>query len=349
MGIIRLLLSLAVVGAHTNSHQLLKFVGGELAVQVFFMISGFYMAMVIGSYETIKEFWISRYLRLYPTYMACALLSLVLVQGVSNYINNIIELPVLAISFLLFANITILLQDVTMFLGVNNGVLSFVKFFTESSPPLHQFLLVPPAWSLGVELSFYALAPFILRKSVRTLVLIVVASWAVRILLVRNGFSGDPWSYRFFPSELSNFIIGSLAYKYYDCNKASIDNKPFRYIAFAYILIFMISFSYLPVGYNEKKFLFIMSMAFLIGHVFSILKASKLDEFIGMLSYPIYICHILVISYFFPLFKIPLPNGGIVLTLICYIVVAGFAVVLYVAIEKPVNAFRRKFKGVRLL
>jgi len=79
MGIIRFLLALAVVGAHSNSHQLLKFVGGEVAVQAFYVISGFYMAMIVRTYSTKKKFWISRYLRLYPAYIVCALLSLYLV------------------------------------------------------------------------------------------------------------------------------------------------------------------------------------------------------------------------------------------------------------------------------
>ena len=39
MGVIRFLLALAVVGAHSNSHPILKFVGGEVAVQAFFLIS----------------------------------------------------------------------------------------------------------------------------------------------------------------------------------------------------------------------------------------------------------------------------------------------------------------------
>ncbi len=46
MGVVRLLFALSVVASHSNSHPFLKFVGLEIAVQSFFMISGFYMAMI---------------------------------------------------------------------------------------------------------------------------------------------------------------------------------------------------------------------------------------------------------------------------------------------------------------
>lgn len=346
MGIIRLLLALAVVGAHSNSHPLLKFVGGEVAVQAFFMISGFYMAMIVGSYKTKKDFWISRYLRLYPIYIVCALMTLILVQGVKSYIGNIDKLPGSAIVFLSITNITIFFQDITMFLGVNNDTLSFVKHFGQSFPPLYQLLLLPQGWSLGLELSFYALAPFLLKKSIRTLVIVLFISELIRILLIGIGYSADPWSYRFFPSELSIFLLGSLAYKFYELNKVSIHRSAFSDMGFAFILLFIISFPYIQTEYQTKKIVFMISLAFLIGNIFSITKNSKIDNFIGMLSYPIYICHLLVLGYFLPKLNLPNPDGGFFTSLIAYMVVISFSIVLYFLIEKPVDSFRRRFKSL---
>lgn len=347
MGVIRFLLALAVVGAHTNSHPILKFVGGEMAVQAFFLISGFYMAMVVGAYKTVKDFWISRYLRLYPIYIVCALLALVLIHGVKSYADNIDKLPLSAIVFLSFTNITIFFQDITMFLGVNNDTLFFVKNFTESTPPLYQLLWIPQGWSLGLELTFYALAPFLLNKSIRTIVVIFFVSELIRIYLIGLGYSGDPWSYRFFPNELSIFLLGSLACKYYDHNKVLIQESFFSYIGLAFILLLIVSFGYLPIEYQTKKIIFIISFSCLMGNIFSITKNSKVDNFIGMLSYPIYISHLLVLGYFLPKLNLPNPDGRFSTTFVAYIVVIVFSAILYFLIEKPVDTFRHRFKVLK--
>lgn len=47
MGLIRILLAISVIIAHSESIFGLDMVGGVIAVQSFFMISGFYMALVL--------------------------------------------------------------------------------------------------------------------------------------------------------------------------------------------------------------------------------------------------------------------------------------------------------------
>lgn len=344
MGIIRLLLSLAVVGAHCNSNQLLKFVGGETAVQAFFVISGFYMAMIISSYKSKRNFWISRYLRLYPLYIVCALMSLTLIHGFNSYFNNIEKLPLTASIFLSFTNATIFLQDLTMFLGVKNDSLSFVYYFGDSTPPLFTLLLLPQGWSLGIELAFYALAPFILTRSSRFIISVIFVSEVIRVFLIGRGFTFDPWTYRFFPSELSIFLIGSLAYKFYSLNNKLMSNSILSDISIAFILLFTISFQYIPLDYQLKKILFILSLGTLIGNIFHLTKNSKLDNFLGMLSYPVYVCHLLALQYFIPKLNISPPDGEFITTFISYVVVIVFSILLYITIERPVDLFRHRFK-----
>ena len=67
MGIIRLLLALAVLLAHVENAPafLLRFIPGSLAVQCFYIISGFYMALVLnGKYSSKRDFYFNRFLRL---------------------------------------------------------------------------------------------------------------------------------------------------------------------------------------------------------------------------------------------------------------------------------------------
>ena len=65
-------------------------------------------------------------------------------------------------------------QYLALFLGVNNGSVGFTANYQTSSVPIWAALAVPQAWTLGVELSFYCLAPFLLRC--RTRVLLGVAA-----------------------------------------------------------------------------------------------------------------------------------------------------------------------------
>ena len=48
MGLIRALLAISVILAHSESFLGLSLVGGKVAVQAFFIISGFYMALILN-------------------------------------------------------------------------------------------------------------------------------------------------------------------------------------------------------------------------------------------------------------------------------------------------------------
>jgi peptidoglycan/LPS O-acetylase OafA/YrhL len=82
MGLIRVLLALAVVDFHavrfaSSPHFLnLPWINGGVAVQSFFVISGFYMALILsGKYagRGVFVFYRARFLRLYPAYWIVAI------------------------------------------------------------------------------------------------------------------------------------------------------------------------------------------------------------------------------------------------------------------------------------
>ncbi|MGC4031390.1 MAG: hypothetical protein QM754_06565 [Tepidisphaeraceae bacterium] len=74
MGLLRLFLAICVLVVHSGSPLASFFVGGPPAVQAFFAISGFYMAMILSEkYPPGRAgtalFWLNRALRLAPTYL----------------------------------------------------------------------------------------------------------------------------------------------------------------------------------------------------------------------------------------------------------------------------------------
>jgi peptidoglycan/LPS O-acetylase OafA/YrhL len=77
MGLLRLYLAVCVVGAHSGAVFAWGNHDGTRAVQIFFMISGFYMQMICGSkYESICRFYISRLYRVIVPYWFALMLVL---------------------------------------------------------------------------------------------------------------------------------------------------------------------------------------------------------------------------------------------------------------------------------
>src|SRR5947209_3698322 len=96
--------------------------------------------------------------------------------------------------FLATTNIFILGQDVVMFLGVTpDGTLYPTWNYWATTPLLHTFLLVPQAWSLSLELFFYAIAPFLVRQRAARIAGIVFACFIGRMLIYYLlGLNYDP-------------------------------------------------------------------------------------------------------------------------------------------------------------
>lgn len=75
MGILRFLLALSVLTSHCGPLLGTSLLPGGMAVEAFFMISGFYMALILGGKYATNDragmllFYQNRALRLYPTYL----------------------------------------------------------------------------------------------------------------------------------------------------------------------------------------------------------------------------------------------------------------------------------------
>jgi peptidoglycan/LPS O-acetylase OafA/YrhL len=234
MGFLRFILAVTVVIAHSGPIFGYYFVGGVVAVQAFYIISGFYMSLILNEKYTGKNsyklFITNRLLRLYPIYWVIAGLMVILscmysiktkgnnfgfLQLYNLYLN---KMNFSTIIFLIFSNVFIFFQDVVMFLSINlsTGLLEFTKNFWDVEQPLYPFLLIRQTWTLGIELMFYIIAPFIVRKNKKVIFSLIFLSLILRgILMYKFGLRNDPWNYRFFPTELVFFLLGNISYKIY--------------------------------------------------------------------------------------------------------------------------------------
>ena len=149
----------------------------------FYIISGFLISYILveaKTYRSVSAFYTNRVLRLFPIYWLVAITTLIVIFVVSivfnqthQVVNTFESLDFLGRLSLVLSNIFLFGQDWIMFTGVRDGTFQFVTDFRQSEVAVHSGLLVPQAWTLGVELSFYLIAPFLLvRKNLIVSILI---------------------------------------------------------------------------------------------------------------------------------------------------------------------------------
>ena len=187
------------------------------------------MAMVLSSrYSTLRDFYISRFLRIYPTYWVVLVTTFIFCVGtgllfhqwhlLKAYANDPWKHNgMLGIVVATVSNVTLIGQDWVMFLSHDLGhTLHLTKNFSADSAPLWGYLLLPQCWSVGVELTFYVCVPFLNKLRSRSLLMIALLFFSGRFYAYCHwGLVHDPWDVRFFPFEISMFIFGMLGYRLY--------------------------------------------------------------------------------------------------------------------------------------
>jgi peptidoglycan/LPS O-acetylase OafA/YrhL len=280
-----------------------------LAVELFFVISGFYMQMVLANKYTkkalgkrwISQFYIARYFRLFPTYI-CVFILVVVAALIKPTLS---PLPIWNIAwslpntlgnlsfklFLLITNFTMLFQDFTMFLSVQGGNVELSGNFRDSSAPLWEGLAIPQAWSLGIELSFYIIAPFLLNLRSQWLIIGLCCSLIFKVILVSTLHLQDPWTYRFFPFEVGYFLLGAMAFRSrtYWSHIVSVPTRKYL-VYFVYPIVVAITVCSFPIPIAYVWYPLVL--ACLLPFIFQATSNLKFDRLIGELSYPFYISHV---------------------------------------------------------
>lgn len=356
MGLIRLFLALIVVVAHTDPFFGFEFLGGKISVQAFYIISGFYMALIlnekyIGINNSYKLFLTNRLIRLYPVYWT-VLISLVLfslsygliTNGESfaylhQFKNNHDILSPSSYVIFVFSNVFIFFQDALLFFEINpaNGLLFFQPRFDSNALNGFDFALIPQAWTVSLELSFYLIAPFIVRRKTSSIIYLFIIILTLRILMKYVwDFNYTPWNFRFFPIELTFFLLGIIAYKLYKSDRLKNSNNKLNKIIFAGLLLLIICYDRIQIANKTELFFLLFFLA--IPFIFNLTKKSKLDRYLGELSYPIYIVHIFVILIGRSLEKQGIHLNNIMLMMISL----AAAVFLKHFVSDKIEVFRQK-------
>ncbi len=351
MGLIRTILALSVVFAHTPHNFV--FVGGPNAVRLFYMISGFLISYVLSntpSYSNPITFLANRCLRLFPVYYVVALLTLAAFYFNPAFWHLFERAPGLIKTILVTVNVTLLGQDWILFVAVKNDTLMLTKSLTDTDLRLDELLLVPQAWTLGLELTFYAIAPFIVRRP-KILFILFIGSVVARAVAIYFGFGlEDPWTYRFFPFELAFFIAGVFSHRWLlDRIFRMTSNYPGFHIdswVVGFCVAIFSSYFVWPMSESVNMTLLFSLMFFALPFLFCYQAGSRFDKWIGDLSYPLYIGHLLVlltVAYLVKKYQLIEPLS-LMRTFISVTAALAFAVLLKELVADRVEKLRRAVK-----
>ena len=363
MGLLRVILALAVFNAHASCIDVRfgpLWLSPFMAVRAFYLISGFYMAMVIAkSYSRIpngsKRFYLNRFVRLYPVYIA-VLVPSILLQLTGQFDTHVEFLwsgskaysgtESLAYSLVSFAN-DVLLVPAPFYVTV---------YGTSLRPPLSGDMLIVPAYTVGVEVLFYALAPMIVTRGWKFLAALFAIALGLHLAPAAMGLPWRPFQYDFFPGVLVFFVAGVIAYR------GSVVAAPLLaqatswirraqhplvagevLVAYALIVAFVgATIMLLPwqeSGTNNlPSLIFYLAVAAITPVAFHLTSRSNIDRFLGDLSYPLYIVHFPVLLWAANL-QI---DRDATRNLVVLAVVGVMTVALTLFIERPLQAVRSR-------
>jgi len=358
MGCLRFILATSVVAAHSTPIFGLSFTGGLLAVQLFFIISGYYMALILESKylnqpSGYQLFISNRFLRIFPNYLVVLVLSLGFYAVASIYLKKPVdrlelwqqawtEGRFLPLGLIGLSHLTIIGQEFwsVPWFEPSSGFLLEPSGGGQGADatPGWRFLFVPQAWTIGVELTFYFLAPFLVRRSTRQIFLLILIGLFGRWCVSR--FVSEPLSirmlYYLFPFHLHFFCFGILAFKFRD----QMNRMPrLMFYVLAGILTGLIFFS-ANLKHGAIPWLAAGCLAVVLPGLFDATKNNKWDRTLGELSYPIYICHVFV-KWLLLAVATVIGFKGEVNGLILLIASVLLSWLLYSFVDRPIDRYRQ--------
>lgn len=333
MGLLRLFLALSVIAGHAQT-TIFGFngIGAYYAVNFFFVISGFYMAMVLNEkYKNIKpiHFYKSRAFRLFPVYYIGLLIAIFASLGaIEDFFNH---LSIGAKFFFIFQNLFIFGQDLPYLLCVNT------TSFACASPAA--MTINTPSWSLSVELCFYLIAPYILKSEKKTFTFVLLGcAYLLSINFIHIPLNSVEFirpvdiyalNYYFYPSSFIFFGGGAVAY-----HLSKRNSQPHYFAAILAIILLSFTQTVMP-------FWHLLFIGLAVPVLFNYTAKNRLDRTIGELSYPAYILHFPIIMVLKP-FADSHPQYFRFISLGSWAAVVScvFGLLLYLYIEKRINKYR---------
>jgi peptidoglycan/LPS O-acetylase OafA/YrhL len=352
---------LAVVITHSSSGLHDQALPGNVAVEGFFIISGFYIALILNRKYCFpgatKLFYQQRYLRLAPMYWLAIFCTL----GSSAFLTLLAHHPAgkfqiwtekwhdmsgIGLVLLALPQLTMLGLDALMYCTFSGHPLAphFTLNWATEPLPAVRFILVPPSWSLSVELLFYISAPLLVRRSVRTQ--LTVAATAVALCVATLVAFHLPWdllNYALFPFDISLFLLGSIAFRALPAAQRLVKRLPaLRWLLTAGLLLLVFFYFKIPLQKDVRQWGFLACVLCSVPILFAASGRDPVDRWIGEMSYPLYLLHQVTLFTAEPILR---RLSGLSTDVVVLMLPLGVAALAYVCIERPFEEWRaRRFE-----
>lgn len=337
LGSYRLMLAMLVIIGHLLPLSTL----GICAIDGFFILSGYLMTYVLEKTYSYNfsgriNFMLNRFLRLYPTYwilLAITLIMVVTTNGQITAYHASISLPNTWSSWF------------------ENASMIFLDFYPGSAQPR----VIPPSWTLTIELFYYLLFVMGIGKTKKST--LIWLCFGI-VFMVVNVFQGNANFNGSILGASLPFSIGALAFHYKEKYSSFLAKNTYNTFVLFVLLLGNIAVSELFDWYNDiyqKAFLlivnYLLNVLLIVNLIFSkkMIISKRLDTILGSFSYPFYLFHwqvAFLVSYFAfnePIHKAINTESFMLLglTIVFLIPVGGLN---FYFIEKPLEKVRARFK-----
>jgi peptidoglycan/LPS O-acetylase OafA/YrhL len=307
-------------------------------------------------------FYSNRSLRIYSAYWAVLLISLaayyvIYAAGKGGWLQYVLDnahqLGSPAKLWLVFTNLFIVGQESTLFMKLGADGLMFTPDPPGGDVPIWRMMPIPQAWTLSLELMFYALAPFLARLRTPALVAVVAASIVLRVTVYAIGYQNDPWLSRFFPHELALFVMGMLARRFYDAHIDKITRTAQIWMVGIFFAVTAVMRTIMeavdPQGIQVNTVIwpYYLAAIVVLPCLFQLTRNSRWDSKLGNYSYPLYLTHWIVLSFYDAFAQdwgLPLMGTaqGWVRVLICVAATFALSWMIIVSVEVPMDRYRQR-------
>ncbi len=322
LGFFRFYLALFVVYSHLAGEGRFKYAGGY-AVFGFYIVSGYLMTYLMNrryGYSKIgmQQYAINRFLKIFPVYWLVAVVTLTFLLLGFVSVHPAMRSPSTAHE--IFSNIFILGLSPT---------------FDTSGMTMAR--LVPPAWALHIELCFYIAIGLFLGRSKQ----IVVAWFAVASVYHAVAWGAGWERYASLMAASLPFSVGALIFHF----GHRLSGLFPRSELFAVCLLFgypvlVLAVGYLPMSAEHIPAYLNIGVCAVLVVVLKDLRLAKfkrVDEFLGGLSYPVYLTHWLVGSL---LARYTATAASPKLFMMSLPAILAVSVAMVRFIDRPLNAIR---------
>ncbi len=318
-GTLRFFLACLVVVTHTGLSLGPEFLLGPAAVVIFYIISGYVIAALLVRIPiggVVCGFYGERLLRIFPQFWVHLVVSVALIGmfgSVSDMTSGAITPANLGLNVALFP-------------------IQFRKFFEN----IEHVMYVPTSWSLSLEISFYVVAPWVLRIPA-LMIMTALLSAALFALGVAGIIDPHTFTYATIFGTAHFFLLG-----------AWLQRRQYWYAGSWAVLALALYALAHARGTLDAPHIQETLIGGVAGLVLVALLAEikhprflRADAFLGRISFPIFLNHFIAI---WGVTWLGFTLSPVTLTFVVLPASLLMGVLAFIIVERPIDAFRRRLR-----